>query len=149
MSDTLFYEDLEVGRVLVSPAHVVDEAELVQFARTWDPLPAHIDKAAGERDFGSLTAPGLYMLALKQRLIHQMARHEVIASFGYDEVRFLNPVRPGQTVRVHEEVISKRESGSKPDRGIVTLRFSLKNEQGEVALTHLDTVLVRRRDRAF
>jgi acyl dehydratase len=140
------YEDVRPGEKVSSPGVVVDRAELVAFAREWDPLPIHVDAAAGQAAFGDVTAPGIYMLALKQRLIHQLPeRHEVIASVGYDEVRFHDVVRPGDTLTLVLEWVDKRPSRSKPDRGIVTLRLSLVNQAGTTVMSHLDTVLMRRR----
>ncbi|MEY2619684.1 MAG: hypothetical protein RL522_2686 [Pseudomonadota bacterium] len=142
---TLFFEDMEPGTSLTSPVHVVDKSELVAFAREWDPLPFHVDEAAGVAAFGSLTAPGLYMLAIKQRLVHRLAPLAVIASLGYDEVRFLAPLRPGDAVVLKVDWLERRASSSKPDRGIVKLRFSLITQQGTTVLSHLDSILVRRR----
>ena len=142
---TLHFEDLEPGASLTSPVHVVDRDELVAFAQVWDPLPFHVDEAAGVAAFGSLTAPGLYMLAIKQRLVHRLPPIAVIASMGYDEVRFLAPLRPGDNVVLQAQWLERRPSGSKPDRGIVKIRFSLVTKEGITVLSHLDTVLVRRR----
>ncbi|RYX90974.1 MAG: hypothetical protein EOO28_27645 [Comamonadaceae bacterium] len=89
--------------------------------------------------------PGLYMLAVRQRLVHQMASLAVIASLGYDEVRFHVPLRPGATVQLTMEFLDKRRSGSKPDRGVVKVRFTLADQAGTVVLTHLDTLLIRTR----
>ncbi len=72
-------------------------------------------------------------------------RHAVIASSGYDEVRFHEPVRPGDRLTLVREWVGKRESNSKPDRGVVTWRLSLVNQSGQTAMSHLDTILVRRR----
>jgi acyl dehydratase len=141
----LFYEDMEPGEGLTSPSQAIEREELVSFARTWDPLPFHVDEEAGVRAFGGITAPGLYMLAVKQRLVHRLPALAVIASLGYDEVRFLEPLRPGDTVVLQLQWVSRRLSGSRPDRGIVTLRFSLVNQAGTTVMSHLDTVLVRRR----
>ena len=145
----LFYEDMTPGSSITSPELRVDRDELVTFARHWDPLPFHVDDAAGEAAFGSITAPGLYVLALKQRLIHQLPEpHAVIASLGYDEVRFLEPVRPGDSVHLRLDWVSRRLSRSKPDRGVVTVLLSLINQRGDVVMRHLDTILTRRRDLA-
>jgi acyl dehydratase len=141
----LFFEDFVPGSELVSSPHVVDRDELMQFARTWDPVPFHVDEAAGQDAFGGLTAPGLYMLAIKQRLIHTLPQHQIIASLGYDEVRFHLPMRPGDTIRLKESCLERRESRSKPDRGIVSLKFSLLNQHDEIVMSHLDTILVRRK----
>ena len=146
MKTTFFSEDMNPGQKLVGPSIVVDKLEMVEFATIWDPLPVHIDEEAGNAAFGGLTAPGIYVLALKQRLIHRMPeRYAVIASFGYDEIRFHEPVRPGDTLTLVLEWIERRESKSNRDRGIVTVRFSLTNQTGTTGMSHLDTILVSRR----
>ncbi len=141
----LYFEDLEPGTGMTGAVHVIDRGELVAFAQAWDPLPFHVDEAAGVAAFGSLTAPGLYMLAIKQRLVHQLPPLAVLASMGYDEVRFLAPLRPGDSVTLKVEWLERRPSNSKPDRGIVKIRFSLVTLAGTTVLSHMDTVLVRRR----
>lgn len=129
---------------MTSPTVVVDRDELVDFAERWDPLAIHVDGevAAGH---GGVTAPGLFVLAVKQRLVHQLPEQAVIASFGYDEVRFHHPLRPGDEVHLRYELVATRPSASKPDRGIVTVRLSLVRSDGDVVMSHLDTILVRRR----
>ncbi|MFC1579851.1 MaoC/PaaZ C-terminal domain-containing protein [Thermodesulfobacteriota bacterium] len=110
-------------------------------------MQCRTDGEAGNAAFGGLTAPGIYILALKQRLIHQMPeKYAVIASFGYDEIRFHEPVRPGDTLTLVLEWIDRRESKSNRDRGIVTVRFSLTNQTGTTVMSHLDTILVGRRE---
>jgi acyl dehydratase len=112
----IFFEDMTPGEGQIGPSVTVDRDELVGFARDWDPMPFHVDEAAGVAAFGSLTAPGLYVLALKQRLIHALPEpHAGIASLGYDEVRFLAPVRPGDSLTLKVQWISRRPSDSKPD----------------------------------
>jgi acyl dehydratase len=147
MKPMVFYEDMHPGQQVVGPSIVVDKAEMVAFATRWDPVPFHIDEEAGKAAFGGLTAPGIYVLALKQRLIHQLPEpHAVIASFGYDEVRFHAPVRPGDTLTLVLEWLTRRASQSKGDRGIVTVRFSRINQTGTTVMSHIDTILVRRRE---
>jgi acyl dehydratase len=140
----IYFEDMIAGEYMTSPAIVVDRDEMVDFAKRWDPLPIHVDDEVAA-DHGGLTAPGLFVLAVKQRLIHQLPRHAVIASLGYDEVRFYHPLRPGDEVHLRYEFVKTRPSSSKPDRGIVTVRLSLVKNDGEVAMSHLDTILVRRK----
>ena len=145
----IYYEDVNPGNKMTGPGTVIDEAEMVAFAKEWDPLPFHTDREAGRKAFGSITASGIYVLAVKHRLLHRLPEtHAIIASTGYDEVRFHEPVRPGDTLTIVVEWVSKRESNSKPDRGIVTLRFSLTNQDGKTVMSHLDTILVRKRDTA-
>ncbi len=140
----IHFEDMIAGQYMTSPAVVVDRDEMVDFAQRWDPLPIHGDSEVAVRH-GGPTAPGLFILAVKQRLIHQLPEHAVIASFGYDEVRFHHPLRPGDEVHLRYEFVETRPSSSKPDRGIVTVRLSLLRSDDEVVMSHLDTILVRRR----
>lgn len=148
MKPTLFYEDMQPGQKVLGASVVIDRSEMLAFANIWDPLPFHVDEEAGHAAFGDLTAPGIYILALKQRLIHQLPeQHAVIASLGYDEVRFHEPVRPGDTLTLVLEWLNRRPSKSKDDRGIVTVRLSLINQSETPVMSHLDTILVRRRER--
>lgn len=140
----IHFEDMIVGHCMTSETVVVDRDEMVAFAKQWDPLPIHVESEVAVRH-GGLTAPGLFILAVKQRLIHQLPEQAVIASFGYDEVRFHHPLRPGDEVHLRYELVGARPSSSKPDRGIVTVRLSLVRKDGEVVMSHLDTILVRRR----
>ena len=143
----LFYEDMTPGESITSPTAVVDRDEMVAFAKRWDPMPFHVDDAAGQAAFGGITAPGLFVLAIKQQLIHQLPdQHAVIASLGYDELRFHAPVCPNDTLHLKFECISRRESKTKADRGVVTVRLSLINQAGVTVMSHLDTILVRRRN---
>jgi acyl dehydratase len=142
----IFYEDIASRDAMTSPTLTVDREEMVEFARRWDPLPIHVDEQAAQAAVGGLTAPGLFLLALKHRLLYQLPRVAVIASFGYDEVRFHEPVRPSDTLHLLFEWVDRRESESQVDRGIVTVRLSLINQAGMTAMSLLDTILVRRRE---
>jgi acyl dehydratase len=143
----LFFEDIQPGAIVTGSTFTVDRDEMVEFARRWDPQPFHIDDEAGKAAFGGLIASGVFVLAVKIRLFHQSPESElaVIAGLGYDELRFYVPVRPGDTLRLHQEWLSKRESESKPDRGVAKCRLSLTNQDGVTVSSHVDTVLVRRR----
>jgi len=149
MPTVIYYEDIVPRKKVIGPSVVVDQSEMVAFAKIWDPVPIHIDEAAGKAAFGSLTAPGVFILCLKQRLLHNMDKMAaVIASLGYDEVRFHKPVRPGDELTLVVEWIEKRLSRSKNDRGIVVHRLSLVNQNDEEVMSHLDTILVRLRNPA-
>ena len=147
MSESLFFDDIEPGDRFTGESHLVDKAHMLAFAREWDPMPIHVDEAAGGAAFGSITASGLYVLAIKQLLLRTspVNADAVIVSFGYDELRFLKPVRPGDTLTLAMECLEKRASRSRPDAGIVTVRIELANQHGEVVMSHLDTVLLRKR----
>ncbi len=144
MTIGIYFDDMTAGwEMSVGPLHV-DRADLLAFALKWDPLPIHVDDAAAGP--GGISAPGAYMFALKMGLIHRMEpQFAVIASVGFDEVRFANPIRAEDDVTLKVEFVESRESKSKPDRGLVTLRYTLLNQRGEACMTHLDTILVRKR----
>ena len=145
----IYFEDVVPGGHLTVGSFVVERDAMVAFARQWDPMPIHVDEVAARRDFGGLTAPGIYILAIKQFLIRFVPLEQtVIASTGYDEVRFMKPVRPGDELRLRFEWVEKRVSQSKPDRGIVKCRLTLLNQKDEAVMTHLDTVLMRLRAQA-
>jgi acyl dehydratase len=146
--DAIYFEDVMPGATLRAGPYVIPESELMTFAAAWDPLPMHVDKVYAARH-GGITAPGLYLLAVKLRLIHSLPfQNTVIASVGYDEVRFLKPVHPGEALTLELKWTDKRRSRTKPDRGIVTGRYSLINGMADVVLSHLDTILMRLRDPA-
>jgi acyl dehydratase len=140
--DDIYFEDVIPGATLHAGPYVIPEQELTTFAATWDPMPMHTDKAYAA-PHGGLTAPGIYLLAIKLRLIHTLPlARSVIASVGYDEVRFHRPAHPGDALTLKLEWTDKRRSRSKPDRGIVTGRYSLLNAAGEIVMSNVDTVLM-------
>jgi acyl dehydratase len=147
--DDIFFEDVVPGTAIQAGPYVVPEQEPVSFGSTWDPLPMHVDKAFALQH-GGLTAPGIYLLAIKMRLVHSLPlRKSVIASFGYDEVRFHRPAHPGDELTLELRWTDKRRSQSKSDRGIVIGRYSLINAAGEVVMSHIDTLLMRLRATEF
>lgn len=140
------WEDITVDEVMRSGSYVITEDEIMAFARQFDPLPIHADRAAAAAGpFGVLTASGAHILALRLRLMGDFAfPGGVIAAVGYDEVRFLAPLRANQTYQVEIRFASKRPSASRPDRGIVTLAATLLADDQPI-MTLTDTVLMRRR----
>ena len=144
--DDIFYEDVSPGATLRAGPYVIPEQELLEFAMVWDPLPIHVDKEFAA-PYGGITAPGLYLLAVKMRLVHRLPfRRTVIAGVGFDEVRFHRPAHPGDALTLELTWRDKRRSKSKPDRGIVSGRYALINAAGETVLSHLDTILMRLRN---
>jgi len=140
------FEDVVIGAVETSSEFLVTEAEIISFASRYDPLPIHVDQqAAAAGPFGVLTASGAHMIAIRMRLLHDFAYGGgVIAAVGLDELRFLAPLRVGQTCKVESEFLEKRDSAKRPDRGVVTIRQTLLAD-GVPVLTLKDIVLMRRR----
>jgi acyl dehydratase len=144
--DDIYFEDVIPGAILHAGPYVIPEQELMTFAAAWDPMPMHIDKAHAAQH-GGLTAPGIYLLAIKLRLVHMLPfQRTVIASAGYDEVRFHRPAHPGDALTLEITWTDKRRSRSKPDRGIVTGHYALINAASDVVLSNLDTILMRLRN---
>ena len=143
----MFFEDIEVGTTVRVGSYRMDAAEMVSYARKWDPLPVHTDQAAASKTmFGGLTASGAHTLAIRVLLLHRVPIQEgLIGAAGWDEVRFHQPVRPGDELWLEVTWVSKRQSESKPDRGIVTALMKLVNQHNDVVLSHRGTIVMRLR----
>jgi len=140
------FEDLQVGDTYGGQHHVMTEAEIVRFARLFDPQPMHTDPvAARSGPFGRLTASGRHTLAVESRLHQEVRQYAFVAGLGFDHVRFPAPVFPGDVLSFRGEILELRPSRSRPDAGIVTFGTELTNQAGEVVLRLKGTALVRRR----
>ena len=134
----LYFEDFYVGRKFESPAVTVSESEMLDFAGRFDPQPFHLDKAAAERtQFGGLIASGFHTLSVSFGLFFRLrvVEHANLGSPGLEEVRWLKPMRPGDSVHITAEVTALRPSQSKPDRGVVWMRHDTYNQHGELIMT--------------
>jgi acyl dehydratase len=145
----LYLDDFAVGDRFDSPAgYTFTEAAIIDFGLRFDPQVFHVDAEAAKRtDFGGLIASGFHTLAIAFRLFVSSG---ALASAnmggpGTDELRWLKPVRPGDTVRVSAEILEVRPSRSKPDRGTLQYRLTMTNQRAETVLTVLITSLVKRR----
>ena len=140
-----------IGSELRSGLVRLAREEMIDFSRIWDPLPIHLHDAVGvEAGFGGITASGTYLMAVKHRLIYDFnLQHSVIASFGYDEVRFHAPGQAGDQLYLRLRWIEKRISKSRPGTGIAKHHCELTREDGVVLLSLYDTILMRcRQDHA-
>ncbi len=145
-----YLEDFTDGLVIEAGTTTVSEAEIIEFASKYDPQPFHIDRAAAVHSiFGGLVASGWQTCGLVMRQIvdHVLAPEASLGSPGVDEVRWPNPVRPGDTLRVTAEVLEVRPSRSKPDRGIVRMRWQAFNQHEQPVLSLLTMGLIRVRPR--
>lgn len=142
-----YFEDYRVGDTATCGTHLVSEEEIVAFAAQWDRLPFHLDRqAAASSHFGGLVASGCHVLAVALRLINASdARPAILGAIGWDEVRFLQPVRPGDRLTLELACLETRPSASKPDLGIVRQQFTLKSQRGEAVFRFKDMILVARR----
>jgi acyl dehydratase len=116
----------------------VTRDEILAFAREFDPQPFHLDEAAARRTiYGGLLASGWHTAAILMRLMWETYLKDTasMGSPGVDEVRWLKPVRPGDTLRARFTVTDARPSRSRPDRGVVTSLSEVLNQHGEVVMT--------------
>ena len=135
---TIYFEDFAPGQVRESPARRVTKAEILAFAQAYDPQPFHTDEEAARRSiFGGLLASGWHTTAIFMRLLWEAFLKDTasLGSPGVDEVRWLRPVRPGDTLRVRFTVVETIPSRSKPDRGVVKSVSEVLNQHGEVVMT--------------
>jgi len=126
------FEDFEPGQVYELGSRTVTEDELVDFARKWDPQPFHVDpEAAKESVFGGLIASGWQTGAIWMRLyVDTMLGSAARGSPGIEELRWLAPVRPGDTLSARLTVLETTPSATRPDRGTVRIRGEMLNQDG-------------------
>ncbi|MBS1139848.1 MAG: MaoC-like dehydratase [Proteobacteria bacterium] len=146
--DTRYLDDLTPGQHFTSPGLTLTEAEIIDFAWRYDPQPFHLDaNAAANSPYGGLIASGFQSLAICFRLFIQsgVLAESSMGSPGIDELRWLAPVRPGDTLHSEIEVLEVRPSNSKPDRGIARLKYQAVNQRGEAVLSFIVNHLLRRK----
>lgn len=144
--DDRYFEDYVVGATQEFGPVQIDAGEVVDFGRRFDPQPFHIDPvAAAAGPFGGLVASGWHTCALMMRLLAEqyLSHASSLGSPGIDELRWLQPVRPGDQLTLRTTVEEVRLSRSKPDRGMVRTRVEMVGEDGEVVLRMTAMNLVR------
>ena len=131
-------EDYVAGDVHAFGSITVDEDEVLAFARRFDPQPFHTDpEAAKASEYGGLIASGWHTASLMMRMYsdHYLSHVATLVSPGVDELRWLRPVRPGDTLSLRVTVADARPSRSRPDRGIVRSAVEVLNQRREVVAT--------------
>lgn len=146
-----YFEDYVPGTTEEFGGVVVDEAEIIEFAKRFDPQDFHTDpEAAAHGPFGGLIASGWHTAALMMRMFadHYLSKASSLGSPGIDEIRWPRPVRPGDTLRVRVNILDARLSRSKPDRGIVNTLAEVLNQNGEVVMSLKAATIIRARPAA-
>lgn len=131
----LYWEDFAVGEQVEMGSHTFTEAEIIAFARQFDPQPFHIDPEAARRSaFGGLIASGWHTCSVGMRLMCENYVNRAISmgAPGVDSIRWPNPVRPGDTVTFRRTVLQSRASNSRPDMGLLMTRWEGFNQRGEL-----------------
>ena len=134
-----YFDDLKEGERFVTGEWTLDEAEIVAFARAFDPQPIHVDATgAADGPYGGLIASGFQTMALGFRLFYELGviNQACIGGPRIDNVRFHRPARPGDTIRAIATVAETRPSRSKPDRGYLRMAYDVRNQQDEPVLSY-------------
>jgi acyl dehydratase len=138
------YEDLEVGSRTEVGTHTFTVEEIVKFAERFDPQPFHVDDAAAQASpFGGLIASGWHTCSVMMGMLvrNVLNGSTSFGSPGVEEIRWLKPVRPGDSLRMYNSVLAKRVSKSQPDRGIVTTLWEGVDQAGETVISVRANVL--------
>ncbi len=142
------FEQFEVGQVFTSPPRSVDVAAIKAFASQFDPQPQHMDEVAAEDTlFGSLVASGWHTAALTMRLMLDSVLGGVSGrglGVRINDITWSAPVYPGDELHAVTEVVELRPSRTKPDRGLIVLKTTTKNQDNEAVQEMTGTVLVLR-----
>ena len=145
----IYFEDLEIGTEEIFGSVEVTREEVIDFARKYDPQPFHLsDEAAAKTHFGRIAASGWHTCAMTMGVIARRVVQEEqagLGSPGVDELRWLKPVYPGDTLTVSGTVIEKTPSRSKPEIGSFRTVTRVTNQDGVDVMTFTSIVLIRRR----
>jgi acyl dehydratase len=136
--DERYFEDYVPGAMFEYGSVTLTEDEILDFARRFDPQYIHTDaRAAADGPFGGLIASGWHTAGIMMRLFvqHYLSHVASMASPGVDELRWMRPVRPGDSLSIRVSVLESNRSRSKPDRGMVRSFIEVLNQHGEVVMS--------------
>jgi len=145
----IYFEDLEVGAETYFGSYDVTREEVLEFAHKYDPQPFHIsDEEAAKTHFGQIAASGWHTGSMAMAVISRyvVEHHQAgLGSPGIDELRWLKPVYPGDTLRVNGRIIEKTPSRSKPEIGSFRTETTVTNQDDVPVMRFTSIVLIRRR----
>ena len=143
-----YLEDLHIGEKFHTQSVMITEADILDFARRFDPQPMHVDPdAATQGPYKGLIASGWHTAAVVMRLVVDFnpLGSLPLLGLGVDHIEWPQPVRPGDTIHTEIEVLAIRPSKSQPSHGIVKLRTTTLNQHGQVVLVVTPNCWVPRR----
>lgn len=144
-----YFDDIVLNNPRFSPQpHTVTAEEIKRFAGEWDPMPFHVDEELAKLSpIGKLFASSIHTVAIGIRLSHDMMEKDiaVIAGLGWNDLKFPKPVCAGDSLRLKSQIVEKRESQSKPDRGIIISLNQLYNQNDELVAEYKITTMMFRR----
>ena len=138
MKEYWYFEDFAPGQDIDLGTRTVTEEEIVAFAREYDPQPFHVDRdAAAHSIYGGVIASGWHTCGMMMRMVVDglLNRSASMGSPGLDGVRWLAPVRAGDTLNVRYQTVQVKASRSKPDRGVVWSKWVAINQHGQTVCT--------------
>jgi len=146
----IYYEDLEVGSTSKFGRYDVTREEVMEFARKYDPQPFHLDdEAAAQTHFGRLSASGWHTCAMMMAMLVEnmkTTRQAGLGSPGMDNLRWVKPVYPGDTLRIETTIIEKRRSKNRPDMGLFKSDVVIFNQNDEPVMTLRSNGLIKVRN---
>jgi acyl dehydratase len=148
MVPDLYLDDFVAGQRFATRGATLSEAQILAFAWAHDPQPFHVDaEAAATGPYGGIIASGFQTLLVAFRLVYQekIINAGSMGAGGVDELRWTQPVRPGDTIHVEGEVLEVRPSKSRPDRGTVTIAYTTRNQHGEIVMSFRTPHIIARR----
>jgi acyl dehydratase len=141
-----YFEDIVVGEKQSFGSYAVTREEVMEFAQKYDPQSFHLDdEAAAKTHFGRLSASGWHTCSMTMAMMVENFKGQNVASLGspgVDELKWLKPVYPGDTLRVEAEVIAKRQSASRPEMGITKSRQTVFNQHDVMVLSMVSNGLI-------
>jgi acyl dehydratase len=143
-----YFEEVVVGTQRETGTKLVDKNEIIEFAREFDPQPFHTDEAAAKASiYGGLIASGWHTAAMVMRLLVDsfVGKASTTGSPGFDNLRWLKPVRPGDVIRVRSTCIEKIPSKSRPNLGAVKFTTEVLNQNDETVMSLTSIGLYNRR----
>jgi acyl dehydratase len=143
-----YFEDFKPGDVIELGSRTISKERILAFAREFDPQPFHTDEEAAKRSiYGGLLASGWHTGSLLMRILYDGLLKDTasLGSPGIDELRWLKPVRPDDTLAARMTILEAIPSRSKPDRGLIRSLMEMRNQNGEVVLTIRGLSLLGRR----
>jgi acyl dehydratase len=143
-----YFEDFKPGDVIELGSRTITKERILAFAREFDPQPFHTDEEAAKRSiYGGLLASGWHTGSLLMRILYDGLLKDTasLGSPGIDELRWLKPVRPDDTLAARMTILEAIPSRSKPDRGLIRSLMEMRNQNGEVVLTIRGLSLLGRR----
>jgi acyl dehydratase len=145
--EKLYFEDILIDDCETAGPYKLSREEIIQFATKFDPYLFHTDEAVASRSiFGGLTASGAHMFSVASALAHQRHREwATLAALGVEELEFPNPGRPGDELMYKMTALEKRESKSRPDRGVVRIQTVVSNQNEEPVVAFKAKVMIARR----